>query len=431
MTCAASVPLEATCPENTTEYSDEGTAAHALAAMCLTEVKEAEAFKGRRLVVVNGVYWPGAPAAVPPKLRGHTEEIKNIFEVDDDMVENVQCYLDNIHQYVNGENDLFVEQALPIGHLTGEEGATGTGDAIILADNGVELQVHDLKYGRGNAVSPVENKQLMTYALGALKLAEVLGYEPTRVRLVIHQPRIIRAPQEWTLSVKQLVEEFMPEVEKGAERADAAQVCFDNHEGFLADHYYSPSDEACKWCKAKADCKALAAFVQETVGADFAALVEQQPNYRAVAFTETPNDLGAKLDAVDLIEDWCKAVRTEAERRLVNGEPVPSPKGGYKLVQGKKGRRAWSLPEAVEAQFKKWRIKIEQMYEFKLISPTTAEKLLKKAAPKRWEALQAEIVQAEGKPHVALMSDAREALAVTAPGSEFEPIPEVTAEDLC
>jgi hypothetical protein len=49
---------------------------------------------------------------------------------------------------------VFAELEVPIGQLTGEHGATGTADAVILPGrDGAELVVIDLKTGRGVEVS--------------------------------------------------------------------------------------------------------------------------------------------------------------------------------------------------------------------------------------------------------------------------------------
>ena len=118
---------------------------------------------------------------------------------------------------------------------------------------------------------------------------------------------------------------------------------------------------------------------------------------------------------VGLIEDWCKSIRGEIERRLFAGVEVE----GYKLVEGKQGNRAWADAAEAEATMKSMRLKMDEMYEQKIISPTTAEKLLKKNAPKKWERLQKHVTRAPGKPSVAPATDPRPGMAIVATASDF------------
>ena len=144
--------------------------------------------------------------------------------------------------------------------------------------------------------------------------------------------------------------------------------------------------------------------------------------FEAAPMTEVAADkdekwLAACLSKADLIEDWVKAVRAEVERRLLAGSEVP----GYKLVAGKKGNRAWSKPADVEALLKSMRLKEAEMYDFKLISPTSADKLAKAGTigPRQWPKLQEMITQKDGEPHVAPASDSRPALTVTPVVDDF------------
>ena len=121
------------------------------------------------------------------------------------------------------------------------------------------------------------------------------------------------------------------------------------------------------------------------------------------------NFLAVAMSKIGLIEDWCKAIRGEVERRLLSGKPVP----GYKLVEGKQGNRKWTDDGEAEAALKSMRLKLDEMYDRKVISPTSAEKLLKKQSPKRWGTLQKHISRAPGKPSVAPSTDPRPELAST------------------
>jgi hypothetical protein len=112
-------------------------------------------------------------------------------------------------------------------------------------------------------------------------------------------------------------------------------------------------------------------------------------------------------------------VRAETERQLLVGEPV----SGWKLVQGKRGNRAWTSKEEAEATLKAMRIKHEDMYDYAVISPTSADKLAKAEiiGPRQWPKLQALITQSEGKPSVAPASDKREALVLRT-ANDFETV---------
>ena len=130
----------------------------------------------------------------------------------------------------------------------------------------------------------------------------------------------------------------------------------------------------------------------------------------------SPVMLGNLMGTVGLIEDWCKALRAQVEENLITGVEVP----GYKLVDGRKGNRAWSSVEEAEATLKTMRVPHDQMYDYKVVSPTTAEKLFKAGVigPRQWPKLSTLITQAEGKPSVAPAADKRPAisLAPTAKG---------------
>lgn len=394
MACPGSVALEANAPNESNPFAREGTCAHLVAAECLTRGHDAAAFIGRE-VEVEG----------------------ELIEVTEEMAGYVQQYVDVVRQYADG-HELMVEQRVPIGHLTGEQGAEGTSDAIIVTADGEELIVIDLKFGRGVLVTAEENEQAQIYALGALEVVGLLGHEPKRVRVVIHQPRVSSAPSEWDLTVEKL-QAFGDWVSHCAKRAHVAVTIF-KEMGAVPEAHLSPGEDQCRFCKVKATCPALAGFVQGQIGADFEAVVEGNA---PPAVTDDAADLGLKLSAVDLIRDWCDAVEKRAHAELIAGNPVP----GYKLVQGKRGARAWTSEQEAEASMKSMRLKQDEMYSFKVISPTQAEKLLAKDSPRRWTKLQELIAQAEGKPTVAKADDPRPALEVKPVADEFT---DVSVDDL-
>lgn len=418
------------------KYADEGTTAHALAAMCLTEGTDAAAYIGRLIESEDYEHAKLSPSGAKKwmacagshALESTEEFVERCFsmEVTEDMAEYTQVYIDAVRARVEEyklagavEVILLVEQRLPIAHITGEEGATGTGDAVIIAvwaDGTALVDVGDLKTGMGVVVSAFENPQLQIYGLGAIEQYGLL-YEITRARLTIYQPRINREPSDWEITADDLLA-FGEHAKERAKVARTAKEFMANWVG-VDDSYLTPGDHCrTSFCKARATCPKLAEFVQDTTGADFEDLnvaTTAMTMFKEDAEFIKPSVLSAKMAQIDLIEDWCKAVRAEVERRLLAGQPVP----GYKLVQGKRGARAWGNADEVEATFKSMRLKQEEMYDFKLISPTTAEKLLKDS-PKRWNRITPLITQSDGKPSVAPESDKRPALVITPTEDDFD-----------
>ena len=263
----------------------------------------------------------------------------------------------------------------------------------------------DLKYGANprNAVEAEDNPQLMIYALAALEQFSMAGEFDT-VRLIIHQPRLNHKP-EHVMSVLRLLS-FGAQVHEAA-RVKLMYVTNPKHWAF------NPAKKTCQWCAKKATCPALASFVTDAIGDDFEAIIATAPT--GGLGTEYPDDvLAEKMQALDLIEMWSRSVRAEVERRLLNNIDVP----GYKLVQGKRGNRAWLDAGEVEKALKSMRLKQDEMYTFNLITPTAAEKLLK-PTPKRWGKIVALIGQSEGKPSVAPASDPRPALAGAVQVNDF------------
>jgi hypothetical protein len=437
MACAGSLALEAKLPESTSEFADEGTLAHALAADCLSKVVDAAQYVGNEFVYTD-----------------HGTEKRAV--ITQDMADGVQVYVDAVRQYAQG-HELLVEQRLEFSRYIDVPDQFGTSDAVILTDD--EIQAHDLKFGRGVKVDADNNEQLMLYALGALDAFGALG-DFKRVRMVIHQPRLQHL-SEWDCTV----DDLLAFAERAKVAAQKAIHIVDTHGPFL-----EPGEKQCRFCKAKATCPALTKRVLETVADDFVDLtkgeiavsVKDAENVLANAYGVKAKDVdfesnqnGARfvikkpniapqleaaeiriassddqhlatcMDSIEMIESWCKSVRAEMERRLLSGKFTD---GRYKLVEGRMGARAWSDEAAAETMLKSFRLKQEEMYDFKVISPTTTEKLLAEASPKRWAKAQALITRSDGKPSVAPVSDKRPALAITAVEDDFEVVKETAAE---
>jgi hypothetical protein len=373
MACSGSVALEASFPDSSSSFAAEGTLAHEIASECL----------------ISGAD-PALVIGQPATVDGFD------FTIDQTMVDHVKDYMNLVREYAEG-GELLVEKRVGIGHLTGEEGAGGTSDAIII--KGSEIIIVDLKYGMGVRVDANDNPQLMLYALGALNEYDLIGDFDT-VTMVIHQPRLNHV-SEYSIPVSELLT-FADQVREAVSR--------------IEEPTFVPGEKQCKFCKAKATCPALRAEMAEVVGgaadiSDFTDLVALE-----VTSETSDNYLPVALSKVELVEQWCKAVRAEAERRLLAGQPVT----GYKLVAGRAGNRDWKDAKAVEDMMKKtFRMRDDQVYDFKLISPTKAEKVFKEN-PKRWANLQEQITRSEGKPSVAPATDKRPEMVVKPVLDDFQ-----------
>lgn len=400
--CPGSVVLEAGREDRTSRYAAEGTVAHAVMELCLTENQDAEAYVGR-VMSADGFD----------------------FEVDMDMADRVNEFVAWVRMYIDpaAGDVLLVEQSVPIGHITGEEGGSGTADVVGIVEGGTRLVVLDLKYGRGVTVYASNedgpNEQLCYYGLGALEEQEIL-FDIQHVTLGIGQPR---------LDHFDVVDLTVEELREQGRRLRAVEVRCDSAEAdakaeFFADTYLQPGEDQCKFCKAKAICPALRGEVIDLVGTgaavadDFSDL--EVASKDDVAFVAEMHDdkagwLGNLMSKVPMIETWISAIRAEVESELFAGREVP----GYKLVQGKQGNRAWKDQIEATAALKAARLKVDQMFDQKLKSPTAMEKLLKNDKPKVWAKVQALITRSEGQPSVAPESDKRPALDLTASATDF------------
>lgn len=407
MLCPGKIVLEDGLPNTSSKYAAEGTAAHQVLTWALQEDRPATAYLGR-LVEADGF----------------------TFEVDDDMAEHVQTCIDYCLDLRGDDGVLFADIRVNYSSYldVAEDTAWGTADVIVA--RGDELIVVDFKYGRGVEVDAERNPQMSLYGLGALQAYQGLVADFTRVRLAISQPRVKRAPSEWDCSVDDL-ETWARSTARSAVATcvNAERTSKEEDDQRWLEVFVRPGEKQCKFCKAKATCPALRAEVALTVQG--AVTMPMSPDEFADLTVVEPGPatsdeyLTLAMGKADLIEDWVKAVRAEVERRLLAGAPVP----GYKLVAGKKGNRAWSKPADVEALLKSMRLKEAEMYDFKLISPTTAEKLAKAGTigPRQWPKVQELITQKDGAPHVAPASDSRPALDIKPVVEDFA---DVSAGDL-
>jgi hypothetical protein len=328
--CPGALALTMHLPDTTSEAADWGTCAHQIAERCLRDGGDADRFIG-----------------ATEKGKKHS------FEVDEEMADTAQMYVDYVRAQANfsGDKDapatLWVEQRFSLAELNPPFDAGGTGDAVIYLPAERRLEIVDLKGGRGVVVE-VEtideatgkrkiNPQLATYALGAMLANKGLDVEQVTVTIV--QPRAAHPTgriRRATIHVVDLMEwaaDMMAAMHRSREAMDRKA---DMPESAWAATYLSPGDH-CRdtFCKAAGTCPALRQAALDAVGVHFSP-VDDTPRIANSPDSGSPEERAARLDMLDMIEGWIKEVRAHEHRMAEMGQPAP----GYGLVE-KTGREKW------------------------------------------------------------------------------------------
>lgn len=366
-------------------FADDGTMSHTWAALALTKGWNAEDMIGATGTVREGD--------------------DTVYTMDEARAELVQTYLDLVREHSIGR-EMFVEHRIDLSAVLGPDQG-GTLDCGIVGEDYVDII--DLKGGSGHKVfasylegkKRLPNHQLGLYAEGFILDAEMMGAKIKTVNLIIVQPKLHHIDiQSFTRA----------EIAELAQRAAAASI---NASECLtltpeqAAPYMNPSDATCLWCRAKAQCPKLAAYVAEQVDADFETILAEPPG--------KPADLGRAMAAVPLILQWCGAVQDAVHKAVSAGDTVLGTDGEpMKFVEGKLGSRKWIDEEAAAAALV-GQIGPKAYQPQRIITAPVAAKLLDKKATKQlWTDLFEPIIhKPPGRPQLALGSDPRPAYTPT------------------
>lgn len=396
LACPNSLAAELGQPDSASPAADLGTDKHELLTLCLESGKSASNYIGHFMQKGN--------------------EVDAAFAGDvQNVVENVRARIRN-YENLGARVEMDLEQDVPIGHITGEEGATGRADVVlrIYRAGATDLEVIDAKFGYSE-VSP-ETPQLKMYGAGVIEkfsLTDELRY----VTFIIEQPARQKESVESMSTTSWALTEWAETVASpAAHKALTIRKLAEEGQRALKTEDFNVTEKGCQWCKAAAVCPARVAHVEEVVGQDFEFIGQDMPTVELL----DPAELGNKFEALEIIEDWIKAVRARIDQELLSGNKIP----GLKVVAGKRGNRQWNDDAEAEAMMKKFRLKLEQMYSFKLLGPKPILEALKDQ-PRRLKQIEALVVQKDGKPHVALESDKRPALEIQPLEDGFE------TDDLC
>lgn len=344
LTCTPSARLEEQFPESSSDFAEEGRIAHAVCERLLLgekykDLEQSEYFNNE----------------MEDYAFGYASYVKSILrlarDTTSDAVLNVEVQLD-LSEYVP---ECF-----------------GTSDAIVIADG--EINVIDFKYGKGVKVEAKGNPQMMLYALGALNAYSMM-YDIRYVVMTIYQPRLDNVSVD-TIMVSDLMswaQNFlMPQ----------ANLAFEGKGALVAgDH--------CRFCKAKAQCKAMADKQQELAAYDFK---------DAALLTEA--EIADILSRKEQFTNWLTAVEEYALNAALDGKEFP----GYKIVEGRSVRKYVDDAKVANVLLNNG-FQREDIYDEKLKTITAMEKMITKKTFS--ELLSDLVIKPEGKPTLVPEADPR------------------------
>lgn len=295
-----------------------------------------------------------------------------------DQAELITPFIDYIRGLMDAGYTVFPEMRVDLSQVLNSANTFGTADLI--AFKGDHLIVGDLKMGR-HPVSPGTlrelNPQMGLYGAGVLHKYRAKQPAFSNVTLLIAQPRAGGLKFLEDISVTTL-NDFAREARK---RAASALECVARGRKNLRAEDFNPTPGGCQWCRFRDKCSAKLKVVtgQEAKGTEI-----------------SDDELFAAWQKIPLLESQIASTQSEVLKRLLQGKKV----GDLKVVTGSPGPRKWADDKKAEAYLlgKLY----AQAYDKKLISPTTAAKLLKDDAT-----LDSLITRAEGKPSVTTGDDKR------------------------
>lgn len=352
--CTAAPKMEENLPDKTSPYAQEGSLAHTLA-----ELKANLTFSG----LSQRIY------------RKERDRLKRhpLWQAEMDI--HTDAYVSGLTEAAARFSTfphLAFEVRVDYSHLA--PGGFGTADAVLLGSG--TLCVCDFKYGKGLRVRAGENPQLMLYALGALRrYLPVYGESITAIEMMIIQPRLSH------IEVATMTREAL--LAWGAETVKPAAAVAATGKGT-----FHPGDW-CRFCKAKAICRAKA---DECLALeDFAFALPPQL---------TISEISDVLQRGKRLKDWVEAVERFALERALQGEVPP----GMKVVAGKSVRQFSDAPAALQA-LRTAGIAENLLYDRQPKSLAQLEKAIGAAEFKQM--VGAYLVKPSGKPTLAAVDDPR------------------------
>jgi hypothetical protein len=339
--CTPSARLEQQFEDKGSDYAAEGTLAHAIA-----ELKLRKKF------------------LEPMDTRTFNSRMKK-FKEDPLYNEEMQGYTDEYIDYITGvamqyEHKPYVTAEKRVDYSLYAPEGFGTSDCIIIGAD--TMHVIDFKYGKNpnNRVEAEKNPQMMLYGLGALSAYSIL-YDIKKVVISIVQPRLSNI-SEYAVTCEDLINWGVFEVKPKAKAA------------FAGEGDFVPGDVQCRFCRARAQCRARA--VANTALEDFkgvAAPSKTESGKFPVPPLLTDAEVSEVLKkAVDL-EKWAADLKDYALSAILAGKEIP----GWKAVEGR-SRREFDNTDAAFDAIKAAGYDEALLYERKPLTLAAVEKVIGK-----------------------------------------------------
>lgn len=391
LNCPAALACEFGLPNESGQAAVNGTVMHLVAETVLNRIiggEDIAADKYKGSYALNEGKGP---------IKALEKPEKGAVLITDDFVSQVNKYVDYCRPIIDAAELVEVESRVnltrvlhPGAELNGNPLQTfGTADLVAVMPDGM-LIVGDLKTGRHKVLAK-ENKQMMLYALGLLRVYKRL-YDITSVRLVIFQPYAGGA-DEWDTTPEAL--EQFGKFAQG--RALKAIDAFQRGKKGLTPGDFRPSNDACQWCRFSDKCNAKMKVATGAVNE-----LEELKWMAGENAEMTLEKLKAEWDKLPLMRQHIADIEKAMYAALMRGEQVE----GLKLVEGRPGNRSWDLPDDISDLVAQWGIE-DLMTKQSLLSPTEAEKVMK--GHEKWELLEARITRKPGQPSIATADDKRPA----------------------
>lgn len=360
--CPGALTLSQFAPEGKESiHAARGTAAHEVSERCLSEsgVKEPSDFIGEII-----------------ETKSHKVEVDE--EIANSAAEYVEYVRELAIQATLEHGFAAIEQHFDLAKLGGPFEAGGTGDAVVYLAEQKRLEIVDLKHGV-SVVDVNENKQLRTYALGAM-LANP-GLDIQHVTATIVQPRAphkdgrIRSETfhvadlvEWTADLLAAMKRSKQAMDEHA-AAGSNTVLLDE----WRDKWLKPGK--CTFCPVEATCPALRRDAMSVAAVWFDDL--DQPRIGNAALDTDPASVARDLDMFPMLEGWISARRALAHSLSEQGVDLPTEDGNSYILVDKIGHRKWiDAVDPAASIVAATGLTYDDIYDRKLKSPAAVEKLI-------------------------------------------------------